>query len=340
MRVSKPQGAAKARDHAHTRRADNPLANPVRIRLSCSSMIHFVTRFAPSPTGSLHLGHAFAALCAYEAAQAAGGRFLLRIEDIDTTRCKAKYETAIYDDLAWLGIEWERPVRRQSEHLGDYRCALDRLIEAALVYRCFRTRKEVMAEIASAPHTPPEGPEGTVFTGEPLPPSEERQRIDSGEPFAWRLSITACRERIGTGFEGLEWYEEALDQPYAQRRVGASPAAFGDVVIARKDAGTSYHLASVHDDALQGVTHVIRGVDLRPAAALHRLLQAVLDYPQPVYRHHGLLTGPDGRRYAKRDQSVTLRSLREAGYRPDDVRALIRAHIARGNIIEGHPMNG
>lgn len=298
-------------------------------------MTRFVTRFAPSPTGGLHLGHAYAALCAYEAAQIVGGRFLLRIEDIDSTRCRREYETAIYDDLAWLGISWEQPVRRQSEHLDDYERALDRLIEAGLVYRCFRTRKEVMAEIASAPHAAPDGPEAPAFMGEALPPSEERQRIDAGEPYAWRLSMAACRDHMGDRLEALDLCEESLDPPHTQRRQSAQPEAFGDVVIARKDAGTSYHLASVHDDALQGVTHVIRGGDLRLTADLHRLLQTLLDYPQPIYRHHGLLTGSDGRRYAKRHRSVTLRHLRETGYQPADVRELIRAHIVRADMIEG-----
>lgn len=296
-------------------------------------MTGFVTRFAPSPTGGLHLGHAYAALCAFDAAQAAGGRFLLRIEDIDTGRCKREYETAIYDDLAWLGLEWEQPVRRQSEHFGDFDAALGRLIEAGQVYRCFKTRKEVMAEIASAPHLTINGPEGPVFTGAALPPSKEKRLIEDGRPFAWRLSLAACRKVLAERYEALSWREETLQPPHTCQAVAARPDLFGDVVIARKDAGTSYHLAVVHDDALQDITHVIRGVDLRAAAGLHRLLQTLLGYRAPVYRHHALLTGSDGKRYAKRDQSMTLRHLRESGCQPDDIRALVAAHLDRGTVL-------
>lgn len=302
-------------------------------------MTGLVTRFAPSPTGGLHLGHAYAALCAYGAAKAAGGRFLLRIEDIDTARCKREFEAAIFEDLEWLGLEWESPVRRQSEHLDDYARALERLIGDRLVYRCFRTRKEVMAEVASAPHLAPQGPEGPAFTGRPLPPSREKRLLEDERPYAWRLSMAACREKLGDGFDPLSWHEESLDPPHTQRSVPARPELFGDVVIARKDAGTSYHLAAVHDDALQGVTHVIRGVDLRPAAGLHRLLQTLLGYHETVYRHHGLLTGPDGKRYAKRDQSMTLRHLRETGYQAGDIRALIDTHLERGDVIKGPGAN-
>jgi glutamyl-Q tRNA(Asp) synthetase len=297
-------------------------------------MSRFVTRFAPSPTGGLHLGHAYAAFCAFDAAKAAGGRCVLRIEDIDTGRCRPEYEAAIYEDLRWLGLTWESPVRRQSEHAGDYQNVLDRLTGDGLVYRCFKTRKEVMAAIASAPHLAPGGPEGPVFVGAPLAPSKEKRLIEDGRPFAWRLSMAACRDRLDGDFVALDWLEETLVPPHGQTRVPARPDLFGDVVIARKDAGTSYHLAAVHDDALQGITHVIRGADLRPAAGLHRLLQTLLGYPAPVYRHHGLLAGHDGKRYAKRDQSVTLRHLRETGCEPDDIRARINAHIAEGHIID------
>ncbi|MGP1276560.1 MAG: tRNA glutamyl-Q(34) synthetase GluQRS [Caulobacterales bacterium] len=290
-------------------------------------MTKFITRFAPSPTGGLHLGHAYAALCVHDAARAASGRFLLRIEDIDASRCKREYEAAIHEDLAWLGLEWEKPVRRQSEHLADYQSALDRLIEAGLVYRCFRTRKEVMAEIASAPHLAAEGPEGPVFTGKPLAPSREAKLLEEGKPYAWRLSMAACADYLGSRFAALDWCEESLDPPHVCKRVAARPEVFGDVVIARKDAGTSYHLAAVHDDALQGITHVIRGADLRAAAGLHRLLQTLLGYPEPVYRHHPLLTGPDGKRYAKRDRSVTLAHLRQSGLEPADICRLIAEHL-------------
>lgn len=298
-------------------------------------MTGFVTRFAPSPTGGLHLGHAYAACCASDAAKAAGGKLLLRIEDIDTARCRPEHEASILDDLAWLGLEWETPIRRQSEHLDDYQHALERLIADGLVYRCFRTRKEVLAEIAGAPHLTPEGPEGPAFTGSPLAPSQEKQRLDAGEPYAWRLSMAACREWLGAGFETLSQAEEALEPPHAARRIAARPEVFGDVVIARKDAGTSYHLAAVHDDALQGVTHVIRGIDLRPVAGLHRLLQRLLGLAEPVYRHHPLLSGPDGRRYAKRDHAVTLGQLRQDGHGPAQIREMIAAHFERGDILDG-----
>jgi glutamyl-Q tRNA(Asp) synthetase len=261
----------------------------------------FATRFAPSPTGLLHRGHAFSALSAYAAARAADGRFLLRIEDIDATRCRPEFEAAILKDLAWLGLEWETPVRRQSDHLDDYHAALARLDAQGLLYRCFRTRSEVADAMASAPHGPME-----VFRGGPLPPAEETRRLAAGEPFAWRLSLDAAARKLG-GFAGLSFVEES------EGTIPARPELGGDVVLARKDVGVAYHLAVVVDDALQGVTHVIRGRDLFEATHVQRLLQALLGQPAPVYRHHPLLTGPDGRRYAKRDRAETLASLRAAG---------------------------
>ncbi len=275
-----------------------------------------VTRFAPSPTGLLHLGHAFSALTVFHAAREAGGRFLLRIEDIDRTRCKPEFETAIYEDLAWLGLDWESPVRRQSDHFKDYDAALNALREKNLVYRCFKTRKEILDEIARAPHLSADGPEGPAYMGEPLPAEEERALIDAGEPFAWRLSIEAAKKHLGPAYEALSFTEET---PEGARTVKAAPEIFGDPVIARKDNGTSYHLASVHDDALQGVTHVIRGEDLSHAAHLHRLLQALLDYPAPAYRHHRLLTDEGGKRLAKRDKAATLQALRDSGVSRDHV---------------------
>jgi glutamyl-Q tRNA(Asp) synthetase len=272
----------------------------------------FVTRFAPSPTGRLHLGHAFSALTAFDAAQAAGGRLLLRIEDIDRGRARAEFEAGIYEDLAWLGITWEEPVRRQSEHMADYETALQSLIDRGLVYRCFRTRKEIADAIASAPH----GEMEEAFRGEALAPAEEAAKLEAGEAFAWRLSLKKARAALGPAYFALVFEDETGP-------VRAEPERHGDVVLARKDFGTSYHLASVWDDALQDVTHVIRGEDLREAAHLHVLLQKLLDLPQPVYRHHRLVLGEDGKRLAKRDQSVTLRSLREGGKTPADVRAML-----------------
>lgn len=272
----------------------------------------FVTRFAPSPTGYLHLGHAFSALTAFDAARAVGGRFILRIEDIDQGRARDEFEAAILEDLAWLGLTWEKPVRRQSEHIADYEAALRSLIERELVYRDFRTRREIADAIASAPH----GESGEVFVGGALPPEEEQAKLDAGESFAWRLSLKKARAALGPAYFALVFEDET-------GRVRAEPERLGDVVVARKDFPASYHLASVWDDALQGVTHVIRGEDLRESAHLHVLLQKLLSLPQPVYRHHKLILGADGKRLAKRDQAATLRALRESGKTPADVRALL-----------------
>jgi glutamyl-Q tRNA(Asp) synthetase len=280
----------------------------------------FRTRFAPSPTGLLHLGHAFSALTAFAAARAAGGEMLLRIEDIDGGRCRPEFESAIYEDLRWLGLEWPEPVRRQSDHFADYAAARERLIEIGVVYRCFKTRKQMLDEIASAPHLAPEGPEGPQFVGAPLAETEERRRVEAGDPFAWRLSIMRARELLGARYSALSFVTEEITAPHSKEIVAARPEIFGDVVIARKDVGTSYHLAAVHDDALQGVSHVIRGADLAAAAHLHVLLQALLGNPTPIYRHHRLITDGAGRRLAKRDKALTLRSQREAGATPEDVR--------------------
>lgn len=271
----------------------------------------FVTRFAPSPTGYLHLGHALSALTAFDAAQAAGGRFILRIEDIDQGRARPEFDAAILEDLAWLGLRWEEPVRRQSEHMADYEAALQNLIERNLVYRCFRTRKEIAEAIASAPHEA-----GEMFRGEALPADEEAAKLEAGEPFAWRLSLKKARAALGPAYFALVFEDET-------GLVRAEPDKHGDVILARKDFPASYHLASVWDDALAGVTHVIRGEDLREAAHLHVLLQKLLALPQPVYRHHRLVLGEDGKRLAKRDAAVTLRALRDAGKTPEDVRALV-----------------
>lgn len=282
-------------------------------------MTGFVTRFAPSPTGLLHLGHAYSAIMAARAARQASGKFLLRIEDIDQTRCRPEFEAAIYEDLRWLGLDWEERVRRQSEHFAEYGAALDALIAKNLVYRCFKTRKEILDEIARAPHLAREGPEGPQYIGAPLAAYEERSLLAEGAPFAWRLSMSAAREYLGSRFDALAFTEEALAAPHGARAVKATPEIFGDAIIARKDSGTSYHLASVHDDALAGVTHVIRGEDLYAAAHLHRLLQELLGLPAPAYRHHKLIMDESGKRLAKRDQSVTLRALREGGATREDV---------------------
>lgn len=278
----------------------------------------FLTRFAPSPTGLLHLGHAYSALTTWRAAQEANGRFLLRIEDIDHTRCRPEYETAIYEDLAWLGLRWEQPVRRQSDHFEDYATAIDRLRAIGVLYRCFRTHREIAEASASAPHAKDDAP---VYFGPDQPHSadEEASLLESGKPFAWRLSIRYSQELLGEEFARLMFKEIRSGSNAEHVIVRAHPEFCGDVILARKDTPASYHLCVVHDDALQGVTHVIRGEDLRPSVHIHVLLQRLLGYPTPVYQHHPLLVGEDGKRYAKRDRSLTLASLRTQGWSAREV---------------------
>jgi len=272
----------------------------------------FITRFAPSPTGHLHLGHAFSAWTAFTAAREAQGRFLLRLEDIDTVRCKPEFVDAILEDLAWLGLEWGEPVRRQSEHFDQYETVLQRLRGLGVVYRCFKTRKEIMDDIARAPHGV-----GDVYRGpaEPMSPDEEAERLHAGDAYAWRLSLDRCRDRLGDRFDAMRFVEEGKGE------IRADPDPLGDAILARKDVGTSYHIAVVHDDALQGITHIVRGVDLYELTPLHVLLQTLLDLPTPVYRHHRLLTDERGERFAKRNKAATLRAMRDAGLTPDQVRA-------------------
>ncbi|MDA0996772.1 MAG: tRNA glutamyl-Q(34) synthetase GluQRS [Proteobacteria bacterium] len=272
-----------------------------------------VTRFAPSPTGYLHLGHAYSALFAAQAAHDAGGRFLLRIEDIDPGRCRSEFDTAISEDLAWLGLAWETPVRRQSEHLPDYQAALDRLAGGGLIYPCFCTRKDIADEIAAAGGAP-QGPDGPVYPGicRTIAAGERRERVATGQAHALRLDMAAACRRAGP----LSWQDDS------RGKIAARPERFGDIVLARKEVPTSYHLSVTVDDALQGVTLVTRGEDLNDATDIHRLLQALLGLPTPLYRHHRLLTDTRGRRLAKRDRAATIRSLREAGRTPAEVRAL------------------
>lgn len=276
-----------------------------------------ITRFAPSPTGYLHLGHAFSALLAFEAAVAGGGRMLLRIEDIDPGRCRPEFETGIMEDLAWLGLSWPEPVRRQSERMADYRAALERLEEARLLYPCFCTRKEIAAEAARSGQAP-HGPDGILYPGlcRTMDPGLRRERLAEGEPHALRLEMAAAVAQTG-GAGRLSWHDRE------KGAVRAEPERFGDVILARKEMPTSYHLAVTLDDHLQGVTCVIRGEDLFPSTHVHRLLQALLGLETPDYRHHRLLTDEKGRRFAKRDRSLTLRSLREAGETPEGVRKRI-----------------
>jgi glutamyl-Q tRNA(Asp) synthetase len=268
------------------------------------------TRFAPSPTGRLHLGHAHTALTAWRRARDAGGRFLLRLEDIDPGRCRPEHATAIVDDLRWLGLDWDGPVRVQSEHLPEYRAALDELAARGLTYPCFCTRAAIAG--LAAPHGPDDAP---VYPGtcRGLSPAERTRRIGAGEGFAIRLdgarALAAAARPLRFHEEGRGWLE-------------ADPGAFGDVVLARKDAPCGYHLCVTHDDAAQGVTLVTRGADLLPATSVHVLLQALLGWPTPAYAHHRLLTDAAGRRLAKRDRAAGLAELRAAGRTPAEVRAL------------------
>jgi len=275
------------------------------------------TRFAPSPTGHLHLGHAFAALTAWRWAREGGGRFLLRIEDVDPGRCRAEYIGDLIEDLAWLGLDWDGEVRWQSEHLPDYAGVLARLAGRGLVYPCFCTRSDIEREVAasgSAPHGPDGAPvyPGTCRT---LPAVEREARIARGDPRATRLDMGAALAITGA----LEFIEEG------EGARPCAPQAFGDVVLARKDAPASYHLCATHDDALQGVTLVTRGIDLRPATDVQRVLQALLGWPAPAYAHHRLLTDSAGLRLAKRDRARTLRDMRSRGMSPEQARAAAMA---------------
>ena len=272
-----------------------------------------VTRFAPSPTGYLHLGHVRSALAGWRAARAAGGRFLLRLEDIDRGRCRDEYAAAILEDLAWLGLDWDGTVRRQSEHFDDYRRALDRLATLGVLYPCFCTRRDIAAEIARAGGAP-QGEAGPAYPGtcRRLDPAERAVLRNGGLDYALRLDVARALALTGP----LDWVEEGGG---ARHRVEADPAALGDVVLARKDAPASYHLAVTVDDAIQGVTLVTRGEDLMPPTHIHRLLQALLGLPTPRYRHHPLLTDPTGRRLAKRDHAQTIRAMQAAGMTPNEI---------------------
>ena len=283
-----------------------------------------VFRFAPSPNGYLHLGHALAALVGFEQARAAGGRFLLRIEDIDATRCRPEFEAAIYEDLAWLGIAWEQPVRRQSEHLSAYREALGRLDAEGLVYPSFETRAEI-ARIVRARERErewPRDPDGAPLypgTARTLPTDERAARLAAGEPYAVRLDLRAAIGRAGA----LTWRETGAGPDGETGTVAARPEAWGDVILGRKETPTSYHLSVVVDDALQGVTDVVRGQDLFHATSVHRLLQALLGLPAPVYHHHRLVLDGDGRKLSKSTRATALRELRAHGASAADIRRMV-----------------
>ena len=281
-----------------------------------------VFRFAPSPNGHLHLGHALSALNNFDLARAAGGRFLLRIEDIDAARCRPDYEQAIYDDLAWLGITWEEPVRRQSAHFDDYRAALARLDALGLVYPSFESRGEIARLVAEREtHAPwPRDPDGApLYPGDALSlaPAERRRRMETGVPYALRLDMAAAIARTGA----LTWSETGTDSRPGS--VTAAPQMWGDVVLARKDMPTSYHLAVVVDDARQGVTHVVRGQDLFWSTSVHRVLQALLGLPAPNYHHHRLILDAEGKKLSKSTRATALRALRESGATAADIRRMV-----------------
>ena len=282
-----------------------------------------VFRFAPSPNGYLHLGHALSAVVNADMAKAKDGRLLLRIEDIDQARCRPEFESAIYEDLEWIGLKWERPVRRQSEYWTDYRAALTQLEAMGLVYPSFESRAEIARLVADreAQASWPRDPDGApLYPGnaKSIPPDEQRRRMESDEPYALRLDMQAALNRVGT----LDWQETGEGPGGETGTIVANPAIWGDVILARKETPTSYHLAVVVDDATQGVTYVVRGRDLFLVTAVYRLLQALLGLPQPRYHHHRLILDADGRKLSKSTQSTGLRELRAKGATPADIRRL------------------
>ena len=285
---------------------------------------NIITRFAPSPSGHLHLGHAYSALLNFKFAKENNGTFILRIEDIDHLRCKQEYEESIFEDLSWLGLNWPTPVRRQSEHFGVYQQALKNLEEMGLLYPCFCTRRDIKNEIdesSRAPHMGPKmGPEGLIYPGicRNLSNEERQRKFDAQIPHALRLDMQKALSLVK---EPLFW----TDLKTGQQK--ADPALLGDVVLARKDFPTSYHLSVVIDDDIQDITHVIRGQDLYYASHFHRLLQYLLDLNTVIYDHHPLLTTADGNRLAKRDKSITIKSIRENGLNPDEIDNLIQDYL-------------
>ena len=282
-------------------------------------------RFAPSPNGALHLGHAYSALLNQKLARAAGGRLLLRIEDIDTARCTPALEAGIYRDLEWLGMEWETPVRRQSEHFAEYGALLDRLVREGVVYPAFMSRGEIRAFIADSGKAAswPRDPDGAPLyppRDKALSRRERERRMTEGAPFSWRLDMQAATVRADRALCWTEFTDESLS---AVRQVEARPLDWGDVVIARRDVPTSYHLAVVADDALQDVSHVVRGMDLFHATGVQRLLQHLFGLAAPRYFHHRLILGPDGRKLSKSLKDTGLSALREAGVTSDEVRRMV-----------------
>jgi glutamyl-Q tRNA(Asp) synthetase len=283
-----------------------------------------VFRFAPSPNGYLHLGHAYSAMLNFDLARRAGGRLLLRIEDIDATRCKPEFEEAIYQDLAWLGITWETAVRRQSEHLADHRAALERLVAEGLVYPSFESRAEI-ARLVAREETQaswPRDPDGApIYPGaaRSLSSKARTQLLQSGAPYALRLDMAAACARIGE----ICWIEHGEGPKGETGTVTARPGDWGDVIVARKEIPTSYHLAVAIDDALQCVTEVVRGRDLFWSTSVHRLLQQLLGLPQPAYRHHRLILDDHGQKLSKSTRATGLRELRHRGVTPGEIRRLL-----------------
>ncbi len=295
-----------------------------------------VFRFAPSPNGPLHLGHAYSALLTFEMARACGGRFLLRIEDIDIGRCRPEFEAQILDDLAWLGITWEEPVRRQSEHLDFYQGAVARLREQELLFPCFASRKEIAAAVSASGISPyPHDPDGVpLYPGlsRTLSEREIAVRREAGEAYALRLD-SARAAALGRESAGAPITFRQFDRRGRVHQVAAEPERWGDAVIARKDIGTSYHLSVVLDDALQGVTHVTRGRDLLAATDLHTLLQILLGLPRPLYHHHRLIPNAEGRKLSKSRKGKSLKSLRKNGVTPDEIRALLGLDAPFGTLF-------
>jgi glutamyl-Q tRNA(Asp) synthetase len=282
-----------------------------------------VFRFAPSPNGYLHLGHALSACLNFDLAQEQGGRFLLRIEDIDVARCRPEFELAIYEDLAWLDLRWEEPVRRQSQHFEAYEAALARLDEMGLLYPSFESRGEIarlVTERESAGPWPRDPDGAPLYPGTPLRTDEQARRMAVRAPYALRLDMGRAMARVAGK---LTWQETGTGPRGETGVIAARPEAWGDVVLARKELPTSYHLSVVVDDAAQGVTHVVRGHDLFDATSLHRLLQELLGLPTPVYRHHRLILDADGRKLSKSTRATALRELRMQGRSPVDIRRLI-----------------
>ncbi len=283
-----------------------------------------IFRFAPSPNGYLHLGHAYSALLNHDMAREVGGRLLLRIEDIDASRCRPEYEAAIYQDLGWLGISWQQGVRRQSGHFDEYQAALDKLEAQGLIYPSFESRSEISALVAERDRQGhwPRDPDGVpLYPGRArkLPPAERERRRRAGAPFALRLAMDAAVARAGV----LTWTETGIGPQGQTGRVTAAPQMWGDVVLARKEVPTSYHLAVAIDDALQGVTDVVRGQDLFWSTSIHRLLQALLGLPEPIYHHHKLILDADGRKLSKSTPATSLRELRAAGANAADIRRMV-----------------